>query len=169
MALKDILVISGQGGLFRYISRGRNSVIIESLTDQKRTTIPSSAKISMLDDISIFAENKDVSLCEIFKKIQEKENGGVAIPHKSSDAELKKYFGEVLPEYDRDRVYVSDIRKVVMWYNLLHELEITDFEIPEEEKEEEISEAEGEEFSEETKEKVPEEVKEEIETVAENK
>ena len=139
MALKDILVISGQGGLFKYISQGRNNVIVENLSDQKRTTIPATAKISMLEDIAIFTENDDVPLREVFKKIQEKENGGVAIPHKSADAELKKYFAEVLPEYDKDRVYLSDIRKVVMWYNLLHELGITDFEAPEEAKAEEES------------------------------
>ena len=134
MALKDILVISGQGGLFKYISQGRNNVIVESLIDHKRTTIPASTKISMLNDIAVFTENEDISLCEVFKKIQVKENGGVAIPHKSPDAELKKYFAEVLPNYDKDRVYLSDIRKIVMWYNLLHELGITDFEIPEKEK-----------------------------------
>jgi hypothetical protein len=145
MTLKDILVISGQGGLFKYISQGRNSVIVESLIDQKRTTIPATTKISMLNDIAIFTEDKDVSLCEVFKKIQEKENGGVAIPHKSPDAELKKYFAEVLPDYDKDRVYVSDIRKVVMWYNLLHELGINDFEIPEKEKEDDVSEETNEE------------------------
>jgi hypothetical protein len=128
MALKDILVISGQSGLFKYISQGRNNVIVESMFDNKRTTIPASAKISMLNDIAVFTQNEDVPLCEVFKKIQEKENGGVAIPHKSPDAELKKYFAEILPEYDKDRVYLSDIRKIVMWYNLLHELGITDFE-----------------------------------------
>ena len=134
MALKDILVISGQGGLFRYVSQGRNSVIVENLSDQKRTTIPATIKISMLEDISIFTKNDDVPLLEVFRKIQEKENGGAAIPHKSPDAELKKYFAEVLPEYDKDRVYLSDIRKMIMWYNLLRELGITDFEAPEEDK-----------------------------------
>ena len=133
MALKDILVISGQGGLFRYISQGRNNVIVENLSDNKRTTIPATIKISMLDDIAVFTENDDVPLREIFRKIQEKENGGAAIPHKSPDAELKKYFAGVLPEYDKDRVYLSDIRKIVQWYNLLLELGITDFEAPEEE------------------------------------
>ena len=132
MALKDILVISGQSGLFKFISQGRNSVIVEGLSDHKRTTIPATAKISMLEDISVFTQNDDIPLREVFKKIQTKEIGGVAIPHKSSDAELKKYFLEVLPDYDQDRVYLSDIRKVLMWYNLLHELEITDFETPEE-------------------------------------
>ena len=132
MALKDILVISGQGGLFKYISQGRNNVIVENLTDKKRTTISATAKISMLEDIAIFTENDDVPLREIFRKIQEKENGGAALPHKSADADLKNYFEEVLPEYDKERVYLSDIRKIMMWYNLLHELGITDFEAPEE-------------------------------------
>jgi len=134
MVLKDILVITGQGGLFKYISQGRNTVIVESLSDLKRTTIPATTKISMLEDIAIFTETDDVPLREVFRKIQEKENGGEAIPHKSPDAELRKYFAEVLPEYDKDRVYVSDIRKVVMWYNKLRELGITDFEEPEEAK-----------------------------------
>ena len=136
MGLKDILVISGHGGLFKFISQGRNCVIVENLGDQKRTTIPTTAKISMLEEIAVFTINDDISLREVFKKIQTKENGGAAIPHKSPDAELKKYFVEVLPEYDQDRVYVSDIRKVLMWYNLLHELGFTDFEAPEEEKKE---------------------------------
>ena len=128
MGLKDILVISGQSGLFKYISKGRNNVIVENLSDHKRISIPATTKISMLDDIGVFTANDNVPMCEVFRKIQEKENGGAAISHKSPDAELKKYFAEILPEYDQDRVYHSDIRKMVMWYNLLCELEITDFE-----------------------------------------
>ena len=128
MVLKDILVISGQSGLFKYISQGRSNVIVENLSDQKRSIIPATAKISMLEDIVIFTESEDVFLREVFKKIQAKENGGASISHKSPDATLKKYFSEVLPEYDKERVYGSDIRKVVMWYNLLLELGITDFE-----------------------------------------
>ena len=152
MALKDILVISGHSGLFKYISQGRNNVIVESLTDHKRMTIATSAKISMLDDIAIFTDNEDMVLCEVFKKIREKENGGVDIPHKSPDAELKKYFAEILPDYDKNRVYLSDIRKVVMWYNMLHELGITDFDIPEKEASEEASEETSEKINEETEE-----------------
>ena len=134
MALKDIIVISGQSGLFRYISQGRNSVIVENLSDNKRTTIPATTKISMLENITVFTENDDIPLYEVFHQIQEKENGGTAIPHKSPDAKLKEYFAEIFPEYDRDRVYLSDIRKIIMWYNLLTELGITDFEPPVEEK-----------------------------------
>jgi len=133
MVLKDILVISGQGGLFKYISQGRNSVIVEGLTDQKRTTIPATTKISMLEDIAVFTEKDDIPLREVFRKIQEKEGGGAAIPHKSPDAELKKYFAQALPDYDKDRVYVSDIRKMVLWYNMLRDMGITDFEPPEDE------------------------------------
>ena len=135
MALKDTLVISGHSGLYKYISQGRNNVVVENLGDGKRTTIPATAKISMLEDIAVFTEGEDVSLREIFKKIQTKEDGGAAIHHKSADVDLKKYFQEVLPQYDKERVYVSDIRKVIMWYNMLLELGITDFDHPETEKE----------------------------------
>ena len=144
MALKDILVISGQSGLFKYVSQGRNSVIVENLFDHKRNTISATAKISMLEDIAIFTEDKDVPLRKVLKKIKEKENGGEAISHKSPDAELRKYFAEVLPEYDKNRVYLSDIRKVVQWYNLLLELGFSDFEDPEETKKEEETSEEGE-------------------------
>jgi len=136
MALKDILVIAGQSGLFKYISKGRNNVIAEGLSDSKRIAVPATAKMSKLEDITVFTTNdENVYLREVLKNIQIKENGGAAIPHKSPDAELKKYFAEVLPEYDKDRVYLSDIRKIVLWYNLLLEFGITDFE-PEAEKEE---------------------------------
>jgi len=135
MPLKDIIVITGQSGLFKYISQGRNNVIVESLSDHKRSLIPATVKISMLEDITIFTETDNIILREVFKRIQTKENGGAAIPHKSPDAELKKYFAEVLPEYDKTRVYLSDIRKVVMWYNLLLEFGYTDFETPEQVKE----------------------------------
>ena len=138
MALKDILVISGQSGLFKYISQSRNYIIVENLADQKRSNIPSTAKISMLEDIAIYTENEDFPLRKVLKKIQEKENGNQAIPHKSPDKDLKKYFEEILPEYDRDRVYTSDIRKVILWYNLLQDMGIVDFENPEEEQDEEI-------------------------------
>ena len=137
MALTDILVISGQSGLFKYVSQGRNSVIVESLVDNKRTTIPASSKISMLEDIAVFTEKEDIPLREVLIKMQTKENGAPAISHKSPDAELKKYFTEVLPEYDKDRVYVSDIRKMVQWYNFLIELGITEFSSPKDDLKEE--------------------------------
>jgi hypothetical protein len=130
MNFKDILVISGQGGLYKYISQNRNTVIVENLTDCKRSSISSTAKISMLEDIAVFTENADMPLREVLRKIQAKENGGTTVPHKSPDQVIKDYFSGVLPEYDRQRVYLSDIRKILMWYNLLHDIGINDFEEP---------------------------------------
>ncbi|MBU8891737.1 MAG: DUF5606 domain-containing protein [Bacteroidales bacterium] len=136
--LKDIMSISGYGGLFKFISQGRTGVIVESLEDKKRMNASATAKISALEDIAIFTETEDLPLKDVFKKIFEKENGGVSIKHKSSADELKSYFAEVLADYDRDRVYVSDIKKVVNWYNILHKLELLNFEEEEEKKDVEI-------------------------------
>jgi len=85
-------------------------------------------KISALEDISIFSEDEDIILSEVFKNIYLKENGGPCKSHKSSSEELKKYFSEVLPAYDRERVYVSDIKKVLNWYNILQKLELLSIE-----------------------------------------
>ena len=138
--LKDILSISGYGGLFKFISQGRNGIIVESLEDKKRMNASATAKISALEDIAIFTDTEDIPLKDVFKAISEKENGGEAINHKSSADELKNYFGEVLPDYDRDRVYVSDIKKVVQWYNLLHKFDMLNFDEEEEETEEKAEE-----------------------------
>lgn len=153
--LKDILSISGYGGLFKFISQGRTGIIVESLEDKKRMNASATAKISALEDIAIFTDTEDMPLKDVFKAIFDKEDGGESINHKSSADELKNYFAEVLPDYDRDRVYVSDIKKVVQWYNLLHKFDMLNFD------EEEESDAETE-----TKE---EEVKEAKETKAEEK
>jgi len=125
--LKDILSISGYGGLFKFISQGRTGIIVESLEDKKRMNASSTVKISALEDIAIFTDTEDLPLKDVFKAISEKENGGEAIHHKSSADELKNYFIEVLPDYDRDRVYVSDIKKVLNWYNLLRKFEMLNF------------------------------------------
>lgn len=125
--LKDILSISGYGGLYKFISQGRNGIIVESLEDQKRMNANANAKISALEDIAIFTDIEDMPLKDVFKAVFDKENGGASINHKSSANELKKYFEEVLPDYDRDRVYVSDIKKVVNWYNILHKFEMLNF------------------------------------------
>ncbi len=119
--LKDILAISGQGGLFKMISQTKNSIIVESIVDGKRIPAYSTSRISALEDISIYTEDGDVKLKEVFKRIHGKENGGKAIDNKLPNQQLQAYFNEVLPEYDKDRVYVSDIKKVLNWYNLLHD------------------------------------------------
>ncbi len=133
--LKGILAISGQSGLFKLVAESKNSIIVESLDTKKRIPVYSSSKVSALEDIAIYTYEADVPLKDIFKSISEKENGGAAISHKASGDELKAYFEEVVPEYDTDRVYVSDIKKVLLWYNALHEKGMLDFTEPEEEAE----------------------------------
>ena len=128
MALKDILAISGKPGLYKFISQGRNGIIVESLTDNKRIHVPATAKISALEDIAIFTDEEEVPLQNVFKKINEKEEGGKTIDHKSSPEELKSYMTDVLPNYDKDRVYVSDLKKLYQWYNILHDLDLLTFE-----------------------------------------
>ena len=127
MALKDIMAISGYSGLFKFISQGRNGIIVESLTDGKRSHVSASAKVSALSDIAIFTNDGEKPLREILSSIKDKENGGPTISHKSSNDELKKFFLEVEPNYDTDRVYTSDIKKVVAWYNLLQQMEMREF------------------------------------------
>jgi len=125
--LKGILAISGQPGLFKLIAESKNNIIVESLETGKKMPAYSTTKISALEDIAIYTDTDDVPLKDIFKAINEKEDGGKAINHKSSGNELKNYFEEVLPDYDRDRVYVSDIKKVILWYNILLNKSMLDF------------------------------------------
>lgn len=134
--LKGILAIAGQPGLFRVISEGKNSVIIESLVTGKKSTAYADAKMSTLEDIAIYTMEEDLPLKKVFKKIAEKENGGMAIDIKSPQEAVKAYFSEVLPEYDKSRVYFSDIKKVITWYNLLNEKGLLNFD---EEKSEDVA------------------------------
>jgi len=143
MNLKDILSISGFSGLYKYISQGRQGIIVESFEDKKRTCIYTTHKVTTLEDIAVYTSDKEVPLADVFKKIFEKENGGEAINHKSSDEELKKYLAGILPDYDRDRVYVSDIKKVVTWYNILHKHDLLKFDVEEEKEKEKEKEKEG--------------------------
>ena len=125
--LKEIMAISGHPGLYRFISQARNGIIVESLDTGKRMQAFSSMKISALEEIAIFTLEEEVSLAEVLKLISDKENGGVSIDHKSDGETLKSYFEAVLPEYDKDRVYVSDIKKVLNWYNILHSHDLLKF------------------------------------------
>jgi hypothetical protein len=134
MDLKDIMAISGRPGLFRLISQGRNAVIVENLETKKRMSAFATMKVNALEEISIYAEEKDIPLVDVIKRIHEKENGGLTIDHKSPNDELKRYFEDVLPEYDRDRVYVSDMKKIFNWYNILQKLEMIRFDQEEEDK-----------------------------------
>jgi hypothetical protein len=135
MNLKDILSISGEHGLFKFIAQGRNAIIVEHLETKKRRTAYGSAKVSTLEDISIFTESEDLPLGKVFDLIFEKENGGPAIDSKSDVKKLKDYFAGILPEYDKERVYISDIKKLLSWYNILQKLNLLVKEDTEEKKE----------------------------------
>src|SRR5512138_2823969 len=112
MVLKDILAISGEHGLFKFLAQGKNAIIVEHLETKKRTSAYGSAKVSSLEDIAIFTEKEDMPLAKVFDLISEKENGGMAPDPKADNNKLKEWFGEILPEYSRDKVYSSDIKKV---------------------------------------------------------
>ncbi len=131
--LKGILSISGQPGLFKLVTETKNSIIVESLLTGKRIPAYSTSKISTLSDISIFTETGEILLTELFLRILKSEK---TISPKASAEEIKAFFGEVLPEYDKDRVYVSDMKKIIQWYQLLSEQNL--LVEPEEEKTEEI-------------------------------
>jgi len=118
--LRTILSISGKPGLFKLVSQGRNSIIVESLLDGKKTPAYSRDKVISLNDIAIYTEEGEKPLREVFQLIYEKESGAAAPVDAKADANaLKKYFEEILPAFDRDRVYPTDIKKVIVWYNLL--------------------------------------------------
>jgi len=124
MILKDILAISGEPGLFRFIAQGKNAIVVEHLETKKRSSAYGSAKVSSLEEIAIFTEKEDLPLGKVFDLIFEKENGGLAIDSKADPVKLKAWFEELLPDYSRDKVYVSDIKKVAQWYNILHNLDL---------------------------------------------
>ena len=135
MELKEILAISGQPGLFKYVARSSNGVIVESLIDGRRQNASATARVSALTEIAIFTEDEDMPLAYVFEKIYAYTEGKEAI-NPESDA-LKSYFAEVLPEYDRERVHVSDIKKVFAWFNMLVAAGMTEFKLPDEEEQSE--------------------------------
>ena len=137
MELKDILAISGQPGLFKYVARSNNGVIVESLSDGKRMNASGTAKISALAEISIYTDSEDMPLWKVFEAFFTHTGGKTTISHKADPSELKKVFGEVIPDYDRDRVHVSDIKKVISWFNMLIEAGMTEFKVEEETEESE--------------------------------
>jgi hypothetical protein len=128
MNLKDILAISGYSGLFRFVSQGNSGVIVEGLIDKKRMNASASARVSALDDIAIYTDDKEVPLKEILRRIFKKEDGKQAIDPKLPNDKLKQYFAEIIPEYDREKVYVSDMKKVFTWYNILLSQNLVDLE-----------------------------------------
>ena len=120
MGLDELLAISGKPGLFKIVTRTRTGAVVESLLDHKRLTVGAHSNISILSEIAIYTLQEEVPLPQVFKKIKDKENGkATSISHKDTKDVLEEFFFEVLPDYDEDRVYASDIKKIVQWYNLL--------------------------------------------------
>lgn len=127
MKLDKVLSISGKPGLYELKAQTRGGFVAESMLDGKKISVNLRHNVSLLSEIAIYTYTEEVPLREVFQKISEKENGGEAISHKESKAKLEEYFSEVLPDYDEDRVYVSDIKKIFQWYNLLVSKGYTDF------------------------------------------
>lgn len=131
--LRKIVSISGKPGLYQVISQGKNMLIVESLIDKKRMPAHASEKVVSLGDIAMFTQGEDKPLAEILEAMKQKENGAQASVDPKSDADtLRDYMGSIVPDFDRDRVYPTDIKKLIQWYNCLIACGITDFSIKEE-------------------------------------
>ena len=131
--LSKILAVSGQSGLFLYISHARNGAVVEALADKKRTSVSMTSKITSLADISIYTDEEEVKLQQVFLNMKDVLGEAEAPSAKSKPEELKALFEKALPTYDRDRFYVSHMKKVVEWYNALKKYASLDFVNPDEE------------------------------------
>ena len=129
--LSKILAVSGQSGLFLYISHARNGAVVEALADKKRTSVSMTSKITSLADISIYTDDEEVKLQQVFVNLKEVLGDADAPTSKANPEELKALFEKALPTYDRDRFYVSHMKKVVDWYNVLKNHASLDFVDPE--------------------------------------
>ena len=125
--LSKILAVSGQSGLYLYISQARNGAIVEALADKKRSSVSMTSKITSLADISIYTDDEEVKLQQVFLNMKEVLGDADAPSAKSKPEELKALFEKALPDYDRDRFYVSHMKKVVEWYNALKNHASLDF------------------------------------------
>lgn len=123
--LKTILSISGRPGLFKLVNRGKGMLIVEELSTSKRTPAYARDKVISLGDISMYTEEGDTPLWQVLESVKEKNDGKPVDIKAISD--LREYFGEILPDFDRERVYTTDIKKLLSWYNMLIAAGITDF------------------------------------------
>jgi len=130
MNLEKILSIAGKPGLYALKVQTRSGYIAESLLDGKKITVGLKVNVSILSEISIYTYNEEKPLSEVMRNIAIKEDNGPAISHKEDNAKLVAYFLEVLPDYDQDRVYPSDIKKVINWYNMLQAKGLVSKEVP---------------------------------------
>ena len=133
--LKKTLSISGQPGLFEYIAPARTGFIVEAMATKQRSSVPTTAKVTTLADVSIYADDGEVALRQVLESMRDKLEGKAAMSSKSNPEDIKKFFGEVLPGYDRDRFYVSHMKKVLDWYNCLVQFGSLEFVNDEEEQE----------------------------------
>jgi len=132
MNLEGIITVAGKPGLYKVVSEGNNTVIVESFTDRKKTPLYSHNQANMLEEIGIYTYDDTKPLSEIFDDIAKKEKGEQSLSHKSSTNQLTAYFREILTDYDEERVYISDIKKVIQWYNAMQAFGL--IEIPKAEK-----------------------------------
>ena len=127
MSLDKVISISGKPGLYKLITQTRGGFVAESLVDNKRMSVSGQNNVSVLSEIAIYTLTEEVPLKRVFVNIKNKENGGpTSVKSKESKDKLEEYFFDVLPDYDEDRVYASDIKKVIQWYNLLHKHDMLD-------------------------------------------
>lgn len=126
MNLKEIMAIAGKPGLFKMIAQAKNGIVVESIIDGKRIQAFTQDKISTLEEISIYTESDDMPLRQVLRTMYEKLEGKPAPENKGDNTRIKQFFGEVLPEYDKDRVYVSHMQKIISWYNLLLDHDLKD-------------------------------------------
>lgn len=130
MKLDKILAIAGKPGLYLLQVQTRSGFVAESLMDGKKITVGLRSNVSLLSEISMYTNTEEKPLVEVMRNIATKENEGPAISHKEENATLLAYFEEILPEYDRDRVYPSDVKKVINWYNILQAKGMVSKEVP---------------------------------------
>jgi hypothetical protein len=140
MEFNKIIAVTGKPGLFQVISQSKNAIIVESLMDKKRLAINATQNVSLLENIAIYTYEEDMPLQNVFITMFEKTEGKEALFHKENDKKLTAFFEEVLPNYDAERVYVSNIKKVIQWFNILVSTGM-DFTAVEEKKEEKTEEA----------------------------
>lgn len=119
MDIKGIIAISGKPGLYKIAAQGRNNIIVESLDNGKKFPAFATDKISALEDICIYTYEEEMPLADVYTKLAEKENFGSSISHKESPAKLREHVTTFLPDYDEERVYDNDLKKLFQWYNIL--------------------------------------------------
>ena len=134
MKISDVLAISGKPGLFKILASSPKNLVVESMIDGKRSSIPGSLRVSSLSDITMYTTNADVPLRDILKSMFDKNKGKPALSHNAAPQEVKDFIDSVVNDLDHGRVYASDLRKLVQWYNLLISQKALPFEVEEEKK-----------------------------------